>query len=319
MNFQVSQISGTIKAAADINTIANDVYKHNHPGINVLNNNIQKFTPEFINALNVNTILMSPPCQPFTRVGNQKDMDDRRSDPFVHICQILPELSCIDWILMENVKGFETSRARDMFIQALNQSGLHYQEFILSPTQLGIPNSRHRYYCLARRSKPFGFAREGILTAFPAANTEVPQIQQISQFISSNNENTTPIPEKVLQKYFRVLDIAYPDSVNSMCFTKAYTHYAEGTGSVFCPFGKDAVDKCCSQLQLLLDEKKSIDLLKRLQLRYFTPSEVTRLMCFNESKFSFPDKISYKSRYRLLGNSVNVLVVSELIKLLFDD
>lgn len=320
LNFQVSQISGSVKAAADINTIANDVYKHNHPDIKVLNNNIQKFTPEFINALNVNTILMSPPCQPFTRVGNQKDVDDRRSDPFVHICQILPELKCIDWILMENVKGFEKSKARDMFIDSLNQSGLHYQEFILSPTQLAIPNSRHRYYCLARRRKVFTFARESIVTNLPSdGNVEAAEIQPISQFISCNNENATPISEKVLQKYFPVLDITYPDSVNSMCFTKAYTHYAEGTGSVFCPLGKDAVENCCAQLKLLLDDKNSIDLLKSLQLRYFTPSEVSRLMCFPENEFSFPEKISNKSRYRLLGNSVNVLVVSELIKLLFED
>ncbi|XP_037030269.1 tRNA (cytosine(38)-C(5))-methyltransferase [Bradysia coprophila] len=314
-----SQIPGTVVAAADINTIANDVYRHNHPDIKVLNNNIQKFTPEFIRTLNVNTILMSPPCQPFTRVGNQMDVEDRRADPFVHICQILPELKCIDWILMENVKGFDTSKAREMFVESLRQSEFHYQEFILSPTQLGIPNSRHRYYCLARRSKAFTFASERILTSLPSADTMVPDVQQISQFISSVDANGLPLPEKVLQKYFSVLDICYPDSINSMCFTKAYTHYAEGTGSVFCPLDRNAVDKCCSQLELIFDDKTTVDLLKSLQLRYFTPAEVSRLMCFPENDFSFPEKISNKSRYRLLGNSINVLVVSELIKLLYED
>lgn len=261
---------------------------------------------------------MSPPCQPFTRVGNKKDVDDRRADPFVHICQILPELNCIDWILMENVKGFDTSRARDMFVKALHQSGFHYQEFLLSPTQFGIPNSRHRYYCLARRSKGFDLSSDIILTSLPSIDTI--QMQKISQFIStSNEESVSPISEKVLQKYFPILDITHPDSVNSMCFTKAYTHYAEGTGSVFCPLGEDSFDECCSQLKLLLDEKQSMDLLKTLQLRYFTPNEVARLMCFPVNEFSFPEKISYKSRYRLLGNSVNVLVVSELIKLLVED
>lgn len=264
---------------------------------------------------------MSPPCQPFTRVGNQKDVDDRRSDPFVHICQILPELQCIDWILMENVKGFETSKARDMFMQALNQSRLHYQEFILSPTQLGVPNSRHRYYCLARRSKGFSFCSNGILTKLPdtsVVTSEESQLQQVSQYISPDTEDAHPIPEKILQKYFWVLDIACPASVNTMCFTKAYTHYAEGTGSVFCPLDKEAVDKVCSQLQSI-NETMSIDLIKTLQLRYFTPNEVAKLMCFPVNEFSFPDKISDKSRYRLLGNSINVLVVSKLIKLLFGD
>lgn len=255
-----------------------------------------------------------------TGVGNQKDVDDRRSDPFVHICEILPELKCIDRILMENVKGFEASKAREMFVEALNRSGFHYQEFILSPTQLGIPNSRHRYYCLARKSKPFSFASESILTTLPlASDGDVSDVQEICRFISPNGESCTAVPEKVLRKYFLVLDITYPDSRNSMCFTKAYTHYAEGTGSVFCPLGKEAVDTCCSQLKLLLDEKQSVKLLEGLQLRYFTPTEVSRLMCFPESEFSFPEKISNKSRYRLLGNSINVLVVSELIKLLVED
>lgn len=215
---------------------------------------------------------------------------------------------------MENVKGFDTSKAREMFIDSLRQSGFHYQEFILSPTQLGIPNSRHRYYCLARRSKVFSFASERILTSLPAVDTHVPDVQQISEFMSTD-ANGLLLPEKVLQKYFSVLDICYPDSTNSMCFTKAYTHYAEGTGSVFCPSDRNAVDKCCSQR----DEKKSIELLKSLQVRYFAPSEVSKLMCFPEDEFSFPEKVSNKSRYRLLGNSINVLVVSELIKLLFED
>lgn len=263
---------------------------------------------------------MSPPCQPFTRVGNQKDVDDRRSDPFVHICEILPELKCIQWLLMENVKGFDTSKARDMFMESLRQSGFHYQEFILSPTQLGIPNSRHRYYCLARRSKEFAFASDKILLSLPSVDSHAAQIQPVSELVSSTTDASgAALPEKVLQKYFSVLDICYPDSINSMCFTKAYTHYAEGTGSVFCPFDRNAVDKCCSQLELSLDKEKSVELLKSLQLRYFTPTEVSKLMCFPEKEFSFPEKISNKSRYRLLGNSINVLVVSELIKLLFED
>ncbi|KAJ6638786.1 tRNA (cytosine(38)-C(5))-methyltransferase [Pseudolycoriella hygida] len=317
---KLSQISGSVKAAADINTIANDVYRHNHADIKVLNNNIQKFTPEFIETLNVNTILMSPPCQPFTRVGNQKDVDDRRSDPFVHICQILPQLNGIDFILMENVKGFETSKAREMFVESLKKSQFYYQEFILSPTQLGVPNSRHRYYCLARRTKSFGFAVDSILTELPTSEYAATQIQQISDFVfSSTDEISAHIPEKVLKKYFRVLDITYPDSINSMCFTKAYTHYAEGTGSVFCPLGKEAVDKCCCHLQLVTDDNQSIELIKTLQLRYFTPREVANLMCFPVEEFSFPERISTKSRYRLLGNSINVLVVSELIKILFED
>uniref|UniRef100_A0A1B0CC08 tRNA (cytosine(38)-C(5))-methyltransferase n=1 Tax=Lutzomyia longipalpis TaxID=7200 RepID=A0A1B0CC08_LUTLO len=57
-----------VVAAVDINTIANDVYQENYPETSVWNRNIQSIRQEEIDCLGVNTILMSPPCQPFTRV-----------------------------------------------------------------------------------------------------------------------------------------------------------------------------------------------------------------------------------------------------------
>lgn len=98
---------------------------------------------------------MSPPCQPFTRNGLQKDVQDPRTVSFLHILELLPHLD-VDNILLENVKGFETSQMRDILVKALTESSFVYQELILSPNEFGIPNSRARYYCLARR-KPTGF------------------------------------------------------------------------------------------------------------------------------------------------------------------
>lgn len=108
-----------------------------------------------INKLNVNTILMSPPCQPFTRNGLKCDIADNRSSSFLHLLDILNELD-IENILIENVKGFENSKMRNILVERLEKGGFSYQEFILSPSQFGIPNSRHRYYCLAKR-KPKSF------------------------------------------------------------------------------------------------------------------------------------------------------------------
>ena len=59
----------------------------------------------------------------------------------------------------------------------------------------------------------------------------------------------------------------------------------------------------------------NLSLKKALKLRFFTPREVSKIMSF-PSNFSFPESISEKQRYKLLGNSINVLVVSELINLL---
>lgn len=135
----------------EINNIANEIYKHNFPDTKLLNLNIEGLTPDFINKLDVNTILMSPPCQPFTRNGLQNDMKDPRTVSFLHILKILPDLKNITRILIENVKGFEQSDTRNILVETLNKLNFSYQEFIVSPHQIGIPNSRHRYYCLAKK------------------------------------------------------------------------------------------------------------------------------------------------------------------------
>ena len=65
-------------------------------------------------------------------------------------------------------------------------------------------------------------------------------------------------------------------------------------------------------------ERNNMNLEKKekLKLRFFTPMEVARLMRFPKD-FTFPTTISRKSQYKLLGNSINVTVVSEFIKVLY--
>lgn len=155
-----SGLPGEVAAAVDINTVANEVYKHNFPETKSLTRNIQTLTKSEIEKLNVDTILMSPPCQPFTRNGKYLDEEDPRTNSLLAILQLLEELNCIEYILLENVKGFECSSVRNKFIEALKKCGFEFQEFLLSPSSIGIPNSRLRYYCTARRTPvPWNYQR----------------------------------------------------------------------------------------------------------------------------------------------------------------
>lgn len=67
--FSASSIgrSSEVVFAADINTICNEVYKYNFPQTNLMNRNMKSLTAVEINNLAPDIILMSPPCQPFTR------------------------------------------------------------------------------------------------------------------------------------------------------------------------------------------------------------------------------------------------------------
>jgi tRNA (cytosine38-C5)-methyltransferase len=121
------------------------------------------------------------------------------------------------------------------------------------------------------------------------------------------------LSETILDKRFQVLDICTNDSANSMCFTKSYGRYIEGTGSVFCPMTQDELNTKISEMP---ENEDNLEHKKALKLRFFTSGEVAKLMSF-PSHFSFPSSVSEKQRYKLLGNSINVEVVSELIKLMF--
>ena len=54
------------------------------------------------------------------------------------------------------------------------------------------------------------------------------------------------VPDKVLLKYAMAMDIVRPSCSRSCCFTRAYGHYAVGTGSV--------VQQCMGSLREELDE-----------------------------------------------------------------
>lgn len=139
----------------------------------------------------------------------------------------------------------------------------------------------------------------------------------IEDILQENNDlKDFYLPEKVLKKYVKVVDVCYKNSRRSCCFTKGYGRYVEGTGSVFTNLDENQANNIFKQLETL--DEDSLDyfhLVKNLQLRYFTPKEICRLMYFPET-YSFPDNITNKQKYMVLGNSINVKIVSELIKLL---
>ncbi|XP_047377346.1 tRNA (cytosine(38)-C(5))-methyltransferase isoform X3 [Sciurus carolinensis] len=317
-------------------------------------------------------ILMSPPCQPFTRIGLQGDMTDPRTNSFLYILSILPRLQNLPkYILLENVKGFEVSSTRDMLIQTIENCGFQYQEFLLSPTSLGIPNSRLRYFLIAKlQSEPLPFQVSGqVLMEFPKTEYEYTQkcavdaenkikkkktepsicfdssmqcsgkdailfkletaeeiqrkhkqdsdlsVQMLKDFLEDDiDTNQYILPPKSLLRYALLLDIVKPTCRRSTCFTKGYGSYIEGTGSVLQTAEDVQIENIYKSLTNLPQEDK-ITKLSMLKLRYFTPKEIANLLGF-PPEFGFPEKITVKQCYRLLGNSLNVHVVAKLIKIL---
>ncbi|XP_005153012.1 tRNA (cytosine(38)-C(5))-methyltransferase isoform X1 [Melopsittacus undulatus] len=373
--------SAEVVAAVDVNPLANEVYKYNFPSTPLWAKTIEGITLREFDRLYFDMILMSPPCQPFTRIGLQGDISDPRTKSFLYILDILPRLQKLPkYILLENVKGFECSSARNELLQTLATCGFTHQEFLLSPTCLGIPNSRLRYFLIAKlHQEPFFFQAPGqILTRFPDKDLEdllkdkvadkvgeacsslcseeknldpnigpscsskksLPKgaflfkletveemerkydqdndssIQMLKAFLEEENEEMSQyfIPPKFLLRYAFLLDIVKPTCRRSTCFTKGYGHYVEGTGSVLQTALDVQLESVFKHIEELPEEEKLMKL-STLKLRYFTPREIANLHGF-PSEFGFPDKVTVKQCYRLLGNSLNVHVVAKLISIL---
>ncbi|NXD79736.1 TRDMT methyltransferase, partial [Halcyon senegalensis] len=374
--------SAEVVAAVDVNTLANEVYKHNFPSTPLWAKTIEGITLKEFDRLSFDMILMSPPCQPFTRIGLQGDVSDPRTKSFLYILDILPRLQKLPkYLLFFFFKGFESSSARNELLRTLETCGFKYQEFLLSPTCLGIPNSRLRYFLIAKlHQEPFSFQASGQVSLLVLSSMETEylfkdkvadkvgeagsslsseeknldpntgpdssskkslpkgaflfkletagemerkhcqdsdsSIQMLTDFLEEENEEMSQyfLPPKALLRYAFLLDIVKPTCRRSTCFTKGYGHYVEGTGSVLQTAVDVQLESVFKHIEELAEEEKLMKL-STLKLRYFTPREIANLHGF-PLEFGFPDKVTTKQRYRLLGNSLNVHVVAKLISLL---
>uniref|UniRef100_T2MJN0 tRNA (Cytosine(38)-C(5))-methyltransferase n=1 Tax=Hydra vulgaris TaxID=6087 RepID=T2MJN0_HYDVU len=355
-------VSVHVEAAFEINTSANSVYRHNFPQTTLLQKNIEGLNLEDLEHFNADVWTMSPPCQPYTRLGKQEASCDPRAKSFKKLMNILMKMtSPPSFIFLENVKGFEVSDSCEDFLMILNSKGYYTQSFLLSPIDFGIPNSRLRYYLIARYQKKFNFKTtqkpiclngnlcecEGLdmecaCTALASVvqlykPMKIKDILNVDNSVSSEINSSsfcepdlkkmldllqkrsfpikfTKISHSILLRYYSLFDIVDSDSNKSCCFTSGYSRFIEGTGSLFSCLPQSDRNLILNKLSITENDNESnIDLLESLQLRFFSPEEIAALLCFPIC-FSFPDKITEKQKYKLLGNSVNVLVVANVMR-----
>ncbi|KAF4523035.1 hypothetical protein B566_EDAN012764 [Ephemera danica] len=339
-----SQISASIVAAVDINTAANAVYKHNFPGTKLLQRNIEALTAKEIENLQPDMIVLSPPCQPFTRRGKQEGLADSRSMALIHFMELIPKLWGVRYVLLENVVGFESSVACKELVQILQENLFETQQFHLCPTQFHIPNSRKRFYLLAKR-KPWKFQFEttkleeelpvdvGIsagceprpaceplhslnskYTHMVESSDQCFQLSKVLEQLQPEERAAHAVPDKLLERYVYETDFVIPDDVGSCCFTKAYRRFFHGSGSVLTDCSRkqffETFDQVDTKVRPMSPEHVSN--VRSIGPRFFTPREIMRLMGFPED-FTFPSHASVRQASAMLGNSINVHVVALLI------
>jgi tRNA (cytosine38-C5)-methyltransferase len=140
-----------VAASFEISEVCNRIYDHNF-GDKPKTKSIEHLDAAYLDSFGADTWLMSPPCQPYTSMGKQRDAGDPRARALLHLCDVIPKLSTPpSYILLENVNHFQHSQSHGLWLDAMKAAGYLCHEFLLSPAQIGIPNERLRYYCLAKR------------------------------------------------------------------------------------------------------------------------------------------------------------------------
>ncbi|KAH9479332.1 tRNA (cytosine(38)-C(5))-methyltransferase [Psilocybe cubensis] len=349
-----SSVDAKVIQALDWDQTACNVYRANHGNV-ARKVDISTLTATELSRLKADLWLLSPACQPYTVLNpNAKGADDPRAQSFIHLVKnVLPALaSCDDHprrLLVENVAGFEDSTTRQTLVTTLRSIGYNTVELLLTPLQFGIPNSRLRYYLLAKKA-PLAFkhvspgASNEVWRQIPGSGPawsdsrldiekdstiDLSDILEIKSYLDKPSDeekaNENAVPDKILLKWGRLFDIVKPSSKRTCCFTRGYTQLVERAGSILQE--NEQLDTT-STFDEFLEAQSSghpnaVDILHPLKLRYFSPSELLRIFAFEsigtDAKFIWPDNVSRKTKYKLIGNSVNVKVVQELIEYLFDE
>lgn len=284
-----------VRAAFDLSSHTLQVMAHNlsseldeeaKPAL--IQRDVSTFTPEEFAAYDAQIWWMSPPCQPYTVRGLQRDLEDHRAKAFLHMLdaveQVMPEN-----LAMENVKGFWESEARQKILGVLKGAGYEVHEQVLCPSELGVPARRERYYLVASREE---LVKEDALEQ--SLLHDPPEKRKLKDYLDGDelDEETRAaleVSEQVQEKFAHAMRIfEWDDPVASLnCFTSAYGKTFRYSGA----YVREADGK----------------------VRFFSARELLRLLGFSES-FEFPAGMTRKQKYRYIGNSLSLPAVRHVLR-----
>lgn len=223
---------------------------------------------------------MSPPCTPYSVRGNQLDKDDPRARSLLNLLQLLPELRP-SFVLIENVEGIKGSRMEAHLNLTFEQLGYKLNTLSLCPTMFGVPMLRPRYFFVASRlgqphlTAPVAPADSAALSSYLACNMSAAQLSGLM------------LPDSQLERYrpvLNIIDSEAPDS-RAICFTSGYYKCRKASGSLIATAGG---------------------------ARFFAPEEILNLLGF-APQYKLPEDLTLSTRYRLVGNSVDVRSIKYLM------
>ena len=271
-----------VVAALDQSRVALDVYRLNFPGHAARQIDLERVRVEELTAFDADLWWLSPPCQPYSVRGCQRDLEDPRARSLLNLLTVFPEIPFAllpGYLVVENVTGFARSAACGRLKHVLASRGYQLRERLLCPAELGVPSRRPRYYLVASRRE--------LASPRPVAGRS----RALSSFLAPVSGDIPPtdllLSPEVVGRFgpgLRILDPANPAAYTT-CFTAGYGKSLMHAGSYLADPGG---------------------------VRRFAPAEIAALLGFPET-FRFPAVLSLRKRYQLLGNSLSVFAVQEIL------
>jgi DNA (cytosine-5)-methyltransferase 1/tRNA (cytosine38-C5)-methyltransferase len=208
---------GRVVAAFDISPAANATYELNH-GDRPQARELGRVKIETLSALGADTWLLSPPCQPFCRMGRHQGLEDRRSLAFLHLMEVLRQAPPRH-LALENVEGFLGSDAHDLLARRLEEGGFHRLDYRLCPSRFGLPNLRPRVFILASRNP-----------LRPAPLPDLPPVA-VGAFLDEVEDPGLYLKPEDLARHGPGLDLAKAEATRTACFIGGYGQRFVGSGS----------------------------------------------------------------------------------------
>jgi len=275
-----------IVGALDHNPVALNVYRLNFPDHDTCSADLERIGAAALMDFRADLWWLSPPCQPYSVRGRYRDLDDPRARSLARILSTFKEIPperLPRHLVVENVAGFVRSQARELLTALLTERGYQLREQLLCPTELGVPSRRPRYYLVASRD-----ALSPLQAGAPLP------FQPLRTFLDPALNAKPPadliVSPQVIARFGAGLRILDPvdSAAYTTCFTAAYGKSLMHAGSYL----------CCSS-----------------GVRRFAPEEIAALLHFPPT-FRFPEALSLRKRWHLLGNSLSVAAVREVLKAL---
>ena len=279
---------------------SNDIVKSSKK-IYELNNPQHNFTLQDLNNINVenipphNLLCGGFPCQPFSIAGDKKGFDDKRSNVFWKIVEIL-EKHKPRIIILENVKNLKShdkGKTYKIIEKKLQDIGYHIKTSILDTNKItSIPQHRERIYIVGFRNKEkydkfeFDFSEQEQGKICDMLEEKIDDkyyyTDRFKVFKEINKGVIKNISENVLYQYRRF----YVRENKSNCCPTLTANMGSGGHNV-----------------PLLKDKKGI--------RKLTPRECFNLQGFPKD-YKLP-KICDSALYKLAGNAVSVPVLDLIV------